>query len=79
MSLINKKFCKNCFESDDGICSICSLEIGICLNCISYGNGGLCTNCLTMGDEGICLEHDLAMILEWIVDNDSFFTFLDVV
>lgn len=74
MSLLyNKSFCKKCFDSEDGICVDCSVELGCCLNCIYYGNGGLCMNCLTLGDEGVCLEFDLQMILTWIEHNDEFF------
>ena len=73
MSLFKKEFCKNCYLSEDGICPNCSIELGCCLNCISYGNGTFCINCLTMGDEGISLEYDLQMILRWIEYNDYFF------
>lgn len=76
--LNNKNFCKCCFESEDGICGLCSRDLQVCLNCISYGGGGLCENCLTMGDEGICLDYDLMEVLRWIEYNDSFFNFLDV-
>lgn len=75
MSLLStKSFCKNCFDSEDGICSACSVELGYCLNCIYYGNGSLCINCLELGDEGVCLEFDLQMVLTWIEYNDEFFT-----
>ena len=79
MTVLNdKKVCKCCFDSEDGICSTCSQDLQVCLNCISYGEGGLCENCLTMGDEGICLDYDLMDVLRWIEYNDSFFNFLDV-
>jgi hypothetical protein len=75
MSLIyNKSCCRDCFDSEDGICSPCSVEWGYCLNCIYYGNGGLCTNCRILGDEGVCLEFDLQMIFTWIEYNDEYFT-----
>jgi hypothetical protein len=76
--LNNKAFCKFCYLSEDGICGFCSRELSVCLNCISYGEGGLCENCFTMGDEGICLEYDFMEVLRWIEYNDSFFNFLDV-
>lgn len=79
MSFLNKPVCEMCFTSEDGICSKCAIELGCCLNCISYGNGGLCINCETMGDEGVCFEFDLNQILRWIEFNDDIFENLNFV
>jgi hypothetical protein len=67
----NRNFCKECFLNEDCLCYDCSRDMGICINCIYYGEGGLCENCES--DEAISMDHDLNFAYEWIYFNNKWF------